>query len=124
MPVIFNYLYRDADNYKSWGTRIFRGTRFPGDLERLQAATEDGEHFVATQVGLTPQQPGMISFPSPADHGYHEIPEDETDIEEIETYEGADLDPRTWAEFLAEFEAVGPAGWDAVKEAEDLGILT
>lgn len=121
MPVIFNYLYRDADNYKSWGTRVFRGARFPGDLERLQAASEDGEHFVATQVGLDPMQPGMISFPSPSDHGYHELPEDEDDIREVRFYDGT-MDARTWSEFLADFETAGEKGWDAVGEAESLGI--
>lgn len=120
MAVKLEYMYRDAANYKEFGYVIFEGHLQPGDGERLRRAAEGGCDFVATQVGLPPLQEQMLSFPSPDDHGTHELI-DGGDPEEVPDDEGV-TDSRIWAEFLTEFEAAGKAGWDPVAECEQLGI--
>lgn len=120
MAVRFEYMYRDASNYKEHAEAIFAGNLVGSDGERLRAVAEDGENFVASQVGLEPLQPRMISFPSPDDHGYSELPEDYEPEEAPE--EAGVTDSRTWKEFLADFEREGARGWDPVAECELLGI--
>lgn len=122
MAVRFEYMYRDASNYKELAEVIFAGSLAGDDGARLRAAAEGGEGFVASQVGLEPLQPRMVSFPSIDDHGYSELPEWYVP-EEVSEADGI-TDPREWGEFLAAFEREGAAGWDPVAECELLGIDT
>ena len=39
---IFEYLYRDASNYKSWGTLILCGSATAADIQILQEKFESG----------------------------------------------------------------------------------
>jgi len=120
MTVKFHYSYRDASNYKEFGEVLFEGELAEGDVGLItDAANEDGDGFVASQVGLEPLQPHMERwgrFPNPDDHGSSEIPRppEDTDAEGV-------TDPRPWRQFVAEFVAM-KGKWDPVKECELLGI--
>lgn len=73
MNVCFEYLYRDAANYKSWGEVIFRNESDLDILkveERIRAALIDREFFVAEKVGVP-----VLYFESrddELDHQWHE----------------------------------------------------
>jgi hypothetical protein len=40
---VFEYLYRNASNYKSWGTLVLRGEATASDLGVLKSKFESGE---------------------------------------------------------------------------------
>lgn len=49
---IFEYLYRDASNYKAWGKILLSGIPSQKDAEALRICLESAEYFVAEQVGI------------------------------------------------------------------------
>lgn len=73
---VFEYLYRDADNYKSFGSVALEGSvsaeRWASALGRL----EDGTYFIAEQIGLPPLYDELYRWsagvPTDADHCWHE----------------------------------------------------
>ena len=73
MNVCFNYLYRDAGNYKNWGEVIFTNkTDIELNLLELQIRDIliDGEFFIAEKVDLK-----KLKFPEyieELDHDWHE----------------------------------------------------
>jgi len=46
----FEYLYRDASNYKSWADLVFSGAITDELKARLSGALESGEFFIADQI--------------------------------------------------------------------------
>lgn len=97
------YMYRDASNYKNTGHVIFRG-EISSDLEtRLRAALEDGDNFIADQVGV-PEIFFEFGEDSAEDHSWHEF------VEATVTSEDA-TDTRTVEEFVVAIEAASRAGW-------------
>jgi hypothetical protein len=48
----FDYLYRDAGNFKSFGTILLRGTATSATRQRIIATMESEEFFIAEQVSL------------------------------------------------------------------------
>lgn len=73
---VFAYLYRDAGNFKVWGTVLLRGVVQPGDVEGLRECLESGELFVAEQVGVPVLYESLWAFsdgPTSDDHAYHEF---------------------------------------------------
>lgn len=86
---IFEYFYRDAANYKVWGTLTLRGTATKSDLEVLATNFESGEFFIAEQLGIPPLYAALWEFsngPSMDDHVWHTFyalrPATEEDIKE------------------------------------------
>jgi hypothetical protein len=74
MNTRIEYLYRDADNYKQFGSVVLRGEITSQERERIKASLDSGEYFIPSQVGLPDLQPKMISFPDrDADHVWHEL---------------------------------------------------
>lgn len=73
---VFEYLYRDAGNYKTYGALLLTG-RMPDAEARLRACLESQTYFVAEQVGI----PALCAQhwidvgdgPSDLDHAYHEF---------------------------------------------------
>ncbi len=49
---VFEYLYRDASNYKAWGEILLSGIPSQSDVAALRACLESGVYFVAEQVGI------------------------------------------------------------------------
>lgn len=71
---IFEYLYRDASNYKSWGTLVLRGEATASDLGVLKSKFESGEFFIAEQLGIPTLYAELWEFsngPSIDDHVWH-----------------------------------------------------
>jgi hypothetical protein len=73
---VFEYLYRDASNYKAWGEILLSGIPSQGDIEALRACLESGEQFVAEQVGIPPIYQELWDLsggPTSDDHALHEF---------------------------------------------------
>ncbi len=71
---VFEYLYRDASNFKVWGRVLLRGGVAPDNLARLRQCLDAGEFFIAEQLGLPPLYAELWSFsggPTDADHVWH-----------------------------------------------------
>lgn len=49
---VFEYLYRDASNYKAWGGLLLSGIPSQSDVAALRACLESDVYFVAEQVGI------------------------------------------------------------------------
>ena len=49
---VFEYLYRDASNYKAWGEILLSGIPSQSDVAALRACLESEVYFVAEQVGI------------------------------------------------------------------------
>jgi hypothetical protein len=73
---VFEYLYRDAANYKVYGALLLRGN-FSEEYEaEIKAHCEGSEYFVAEQLDI----PALCELlwaqsngPSEDDHGWHEF---------------------------------------------------
>ncbi len=73
---VFEYLYRDASNYKAWGEILLSGTPSQNDIEVLLASLESGEYFVAEQVGIPALYQELWELsdgPNSDDHALHEF---------------------------------------------------
>lgn len=73
MNVSFEYLYRDASNYKNWGEVVLETTSGldVAELERqIQRALIDGQNFVAEDVGVPTLY--FAARDETIDHGWHE----------------------------------------------------
>jgi hypothetical protein len=105
----FQYLYRDASNYKSHGSIVLRGAcDDPLLLPRMKKALDAGTYFIPAQIDIPP-----IDFETtgefPAnddDHPWHEFDAWEATDDEA-------TDPRSPAEFVAAVERAGREGWDS-----------
>jgi hypothetical protein len=49
---VFEYLYRDASNYKAWGELLLSGIPSQSDTTALRACLESEIYFIAEQVGI------------------------------------------------------------------------
>lgn len=54
--LVFEYLYRDASNYKTFGELWLTGSLSESDLVSLANCLESEEFFVAEQIGAPPLQ--------------------------------------------------------------------
>ena len=71
---IFDYLYRDASNYKSWGSLLLEGRATKAELEALRTSLNCGEFFIAEQVGIPPLYAELWQLsggPTEDDHVWH-----------------------------------------------------
>ena len=99
------YLYRDGSNYKQWGVVVFRGSCAATLVQRLFAALDGGEFFIAHQVRL----PELFFDDRPLyadDHCWHELAEVTTTSEIPD-----DSFDRTIEEFVKEVESASRVGW-------------
>ncbi len=113
-------LYRDACNYKAYGSEVFAGDPTPMLVARLRAALEDGKRLVPEQVSLTHlgSTDGLMEARWPDeedDHGYE-------DVEEITATEAEPTDSRTFEEFVRDCEKVKT--WDPMVAIEEAGGWT
>lgn len=49
---VFEYLYRDASNFKAWGELLLEGELTAEEVAQLSARFDQGELFVAEQIGV------------------------------------------------------------------------
>lgn len=105
MNIELTYLYRDAANYKNWGTVVFSNTQ-DMTLSDIESAARrgaiDGAWFVAQDVGLLDLRPE--DWDDEIDHDWHELHSlSETDAE------ADDPRRRDVTEFLRALRASLPA---------------
>ena len=105
----FNYLYRDAGNYKKWGSVVFSNPdemTFSSVAAYLRDVFSDENLFVAHQI-LVPE----VFFytrgnATSDDHCFHEFDKVEETLEPPN-----DLHSRTIGEFLAQAQGQAKRGW-------------
>lgn len=74
--IIFEYLYRDASNYKAWGSLVLRGGFKSSDLDILKSKFEAGIYFIAEQLQIPPLYVELWRYsdgPTVDDHVWHEF---------------------------------------------------
>ena len=91
------YLYRDASNYKYWGTFSLAGEL---DVQGLRKWMFEGEYFVPELVGLE----NLI--PNPQNEDDHEL----HSIEQVEACEDSDIFC-TSEEFARRIQVASERGW-------------
>lgn len=73
---VFEYRYRDAGNYKAWGTLLLLGDVTDTDIEEIRSHLDRGEYFVPERVGIPPLQGELYKYsggPTEDDHAFHEF---------------------------------------------------
>ena len=121
-PMIrFNYLYRDAGNFKSWGEIYFSN---PDKLvlksidEQLRCAFDQEVFFIAHQISVPEiflyKEGGLISN----DHCFHEY-----DSVELVENKAFSLDPRSMKLFIQVVENVAVSGWSAFNPLDELANI-
>lgn len=107
MNTRFEYLYRNASNYKQWGAVVFSGLADRGLEARLTATLDSHEFFIADQVRVPELffHDGLAGADDPC---WHEFVAFETTTEEPSDSHG-----RSIAAFVEECEAAARAGWRA-----------
>jgi hypothetical protein len=125
LNISFQYLYRDASNYKQHGEAVFTNrTCLPlTDIEaQIRACLKDGKYFIARQVNLEER---FFDALYDDDHPWHEY-------ERIEATTLAPFDPDNWSqrqhrrditEFIADLEQAHKAGWDEMYVRVDVKNL-
>ena len=75
---IFEYLYRDAANYKAWGSILLTGATPTGTRKALDQCLDSGEFFVVEQVNIPTLYECLYAYSNGTtvdDHAYHEFSE-------------------------------------------------
>ncbi|MBO9696671.1 MAG: hypothetical protein J7499_10785 [Sphingopyxis sp.] len=76
MWTIFEYCYRDAANYKSFGKLWLEGRMTPAERRVIESRLADGEYFIAEQIGIPPLYEQLYSLSdghTSDDHCWHEL---------------------------------------------------
>ena len=81
-----NYLYRDAANYKQFGSVLLDGTLSEEDREIVGACLDSDGTFIPEQIGWPHPGKQMTSWPDEDDHCWAEL-----DVEDSGTFEVIDL---------------------------------
>lgn len=71
---VFEYFYRDASNYKSWGSLLLCGRVTSAETEILRSQFDAGCYFIAEQLGIPPLYSELWAFsngPTVDDHVWH-----------------------------------------------------
>jgi hypothetical protein len=105
MNTRFEYLYRNASNYKQWGAVVFAGLADEALERRLAATLESFEFFIADQVHL-PELFFQDGLAPEEDKCWHEF-----SGLELTTEEPTDAQQRTIEAFVTECETASRAGW-------------
>lgn len=107
--VKFEYLYRDAGNYKFWNFVIFADPS-PMKLEevedRIRNSLDSRESFIAHQIRIPEVFPFPNSEPTEDDHCFHEFASIKPTMDIPN-----DVHSRSVAEFVKEIEDVARHGW-------------
>jgi hypothetical protein len=109
--VRFNYLYRDAGNYKRWSKVVFPnpdGMPLDAIAESLRAAFLSDGLFIAHQVRIPEVFFSEEGESTSDDHCFHEF-----DSVELYLESSSDVDSRSIAQFIAEVKQQAKGGWKA-----------
>lgn len=90
---VFEYLYRDADNFKAWGALLLEGALIDAQVVEMRSKLEGEEFFIAEQIGAPPLYQELWKYsdgPTENDHVWHEFfalrPAEENDLVEDEPW--------------------------------------
>lgn len=118
-----NYLYRDASNYKQFGSALLYGTITEEQKEVIGATLDDEDgHFIPDQIGWEHPGRAMSSWPSEDDHCFAEIDmEDATTFEVIDdtTTRSGEVIHGTVDAWVARMVEAKSIGWDAARYGVD-----
>jgi hypothetical protein len=73
---VFEYLYRDADNYKAWGALLLKGEFTDAQVAEMRSKFESEELFIAEQIGVPPLYEELWAYSgglTESDHPWHEF---------------------------------------------------
>lgn len=73
---LFEYPYRDADNFKVWGALVLKGVSTEAQVAEMRSKFESEELFIAGQIGVPPlyEKPWAYSGGlTKRDHPWHEF---------------------------------------------------
>lgn len=76
MWTAFDYMYRDAGNFKAFGTMVLLGRLEPQDKQLVRECLSSEEFFIAEQVGIPPLYQELYQWsdgPTRDDHCWHEF---------------------------------------------------
>jgi hypothetical protein len=104
--VSFEYLYRDASNYKDNGWIVLQGDRMSvrEANKRLSSAFDSGLYFIADQIDIPEVFLWKLYPVSDDDHCWHEF-------EGLERTTAQATDPRSLTEFVEAVENSAKRGW-------------
>ncbi len=71
---IFEYCYRDAANYKAWGSLLLQGSCSESDIKDLRSHFDAGDFFIAEQLEIPPLYDELWALsggPTIDDHVWH-----------------------------------------------------
>jgi hypothetical protein len=87
---IFEYLYRDAGNYKAWGKLLLAGKLNTEQMNQMLKKFDSSEFFIAEQIGIPPLYEELWEYSNGAngdDHSWHSFHSMQLAThEEIEAY--------------------------------------
>ena len=118
----FQYLYRDASNYKLHGEAVFTnqtGLSLEEIEKRIRACLRDGEFFIARQVHI--EERFFDALDEQDDHPWHEFVQVALTNETLWDPDG--IPERDITAFLAELEKAHAAGWDETNVRDDMKRL-
>ncbi len=133
MNTRITYEYRDGANYRFHADIVAAGAMTDALWARIKAACEDGERFLAHQVGL-PEVFGFLPgdhiyapeychegypFDAEADHCWHTFG---SDAWELTT--DAPTGPVSVEELVNDFEQAASVGWKVFDPVERFGLRT
>lgn len=116
MNTVFEYMYRDASNYKAFGSVVVKGKLTFKQLEPYLASESEGTEFIPSQVGMKDLQSQLNSYPSEDDHVWHNICS--------ETFEPTKAKPTlgiTADELVSRFRKINKQ-WDVVAACKKHGF--
>ena len=119
--ISFQYLYRDASNYKLHGEAIFTNTTglsLDGLEKRIRACLQDGEFFIARQIHIEER---FFDALYADDHPWHEFARVVLTAEPCWDPEG--IPERDITAFLAELEKAHSKGWDEINVRDEMKRL-
>ena len=73
---VFEYLYRDADNFKAWGALLLKGVLTDTQVAEMRSKFESEEFFIAEQIGVPPLYEELWAYSgglTQSDHPWHEF---------------------------------------------------
>ncbi len=76
MRTIFEYRYRDAGNFKASGSVTLEGSLTPQQEKAIRTKLQDGDFFIAEQIGVPPLYDQLYQWssgPIDTDHCWHEF---------------------------------------------------
>lgn len=111
----FEFLYRDASNYKTWNTEVLRGSIDEESIKFIVSCCV-GDNFIAEQVGLSHTFPGDGSI-TEDDHAWCEMITDQNDAGFSETDEEPTVDMSV-SDLVQKF-ADAKDNWDEVRFAPE-----